>query len=298
MKTLKNEFPHPVLIDNGSDYIDCSFELSEPENIRIDGDNLCFDTKYILISNGLNNLLTEEKAKVLLKIYSPKTAYRSTFTFNNSNTVNVAIPKDKIAEKIEIYGSIIANQPLENFCLAEHNKDLFGTAYFEIRKADILAMAKKIVIPLDASELEGPVVSIFNISKNPDLNVSIRPDFDDESGKITIYLNPKVYDTYSILRVKSPELKRYLAAVIVFPVLVEALSFIKKQSDEESIYEEKRWYRMINKKMEAKGINLEETGIVEAANILLGEIVQEALISFSEKMNAEFDEGFEIGGVD
>ena len=86
----------------------------------------------------------------------------------------------------------------DNFCLTEHNNDLFGTAYFEIRKADILAMAKKIVIPLDASELEGPVVSIFNISKNPGLNVSIRPDFDDESGKINIYLNPKVYDTYSI----------------------------------------------------------------------------------------------------
>lgn len=298
MKTLKNEFPHPILIDNGSDYIRCSFELSEPENIRIEGDNLCFDIKYNLESEGLNDLLREEKAKVIIKIYSPKTAYRDIFTFSNSSTLNIHVPKNNIAEKIEILGSIIANQQIEDFCLQEHNKDLFGTAYFEIRKADTLAMAKKIVIPLDASELEGPVVSIFNISKNTDLNVSLRPDFDDESGKINIYLNTKTYDTYSILRVKSPELKRYLAAVIVFPVLIEALSIIKNENEEESVYVEKRWYRMINKKLEDKSINLEETGITETANKLLGEIVQDSLISFSEKMIFEFDEGLETGGAD
>ena len=297
MKTLKNEFPHPVLIDNGFDYVDCSFEFSEPE-AKIEGENLCFDVSYSLVSDGLNKLLTDATAKVLIKIYSPRTAYRATFIFDNTGILNVKIPKDDIAEKIEIHGSIIANQLIEQFCLPEHNKDLFGTTYFEIRKADILAMAKRIVIPLDASELEGPVVSIFNISKNLELDTAIHPDFDDENGKINIYLNEGTYNTYFDLKTKWSELKRYLAAVIVFPVLIEALSLIKAQPEEDSEYAEKRWYRMIAKKLTDKNIDLETTGITEAANRLLGDIVQEALISFSEKMNTVFDEGLEIGGAD
>jgi len=297
-KTLRNDFPHPVLIDNSSDYINCNFELSEPENVRIEGEYLYFDINYVLVSDGLKKLLKEGEARVVIKIYSPKTAYRNTFDFNNACNLNIVIPKDIVAEKIELQGSIVANNQFANFCLEEHNKDLFGTTCFEIRKADILALSKKIIIPLDASELEGPVSSIFMISKSSDLNTAVKPDFDDESGKINIHLDTKTYDTYSLLRAKSHELKRYLAAVIVFPVLIEALSFMNKSQSEESEDAEKRWYKMINKKLEQKNINLDEIGITEAANILLGNIVQEALISFGEKMNLEFDDEFENGGAD
>ncbi|MDR1168519.1 MAG: hypothetical protein LBK53_06505 [Heliobacteriaceae bacterium] len=294
---LRNNFPHPVLIDNGSDYVNCSFELSETENAKIEGDYLSFDINYLLNSDGLNGLLTTDKAKVLIKAYSPKTAYRDTFLINDTTGINVKIPKNSIAEKVEIYGSIIANQPIKQFCLPEHNKNLFGTTYFEIRKADVLATAKKIVIEVDASELEGPVVSIFNIRKNLEIDTSIKPDFDDE--KIDIHLDEKTFNVYNNLKNNLPALKRYLAAVIVFPVLIEALSLIKSSSEDESGYADKRWYRMINKKMADKNIDdLESISITEAANKLLGDIAQEALISLSEQIYRDFDGGFESGGAD
>jgi len=292
MKISEKNFPHPVLVGNNSDYIDCSFELSEPI-AKIEGESLYFDISYSLISDGLSKLLTDGTAKVLIKIYSPKTTYRNTFVFENTDILNVKIQKDDIAERIEIQGSIIANQSIEQFCLPEHNKDLFGTTYFKIRKADILAETKEIVIRLDASELEGPVASIFNITRKSDLDAAIYPDFNDD--KIMINLNDKTYDAYKDLKSDSV-LKRYLAAVIVFPVLIEALSLIRPQS-EESDHADKRWYRMITKKLDDKNINLED-GTTKIANALLGDIVSEALISFREKIYGDFNGDLESGGAD
>lgn len=300
MKNLNN-FPHPILIEGGFDYVDCSFILSAPEadNIKTENEKLSFDLSYDLTCESLNKLIANGEARVLVKIYSPKTTYRNAFEFNNDCSLNVEIPINDVAEKIEIHGSVVADNSITNFCPDECNKDLFGTTGFDIRKADILAMANKIVIPLETNEYKGSVASILNISMNPDLNNAIQPDFDDESGKINIHLDEKTHYTYSLLRAKSPELKRYLSAVIVFPVLIEALSLIKNPSGEESEYEDKRWYQMIKKKLIQKNIDLEERiSVTEVANELLGGIVQEALISFSEKMTAEFDEELANGGAD
>jgi len=297
MKTLNN-FPHPLLIEGGFDYVDCSFELFTPENVKTENEKLSFDLSYGLTCESLNKLIAGGEARVIVKIYSPKTTYRNAFEFNNNCSLNIEIPINDVAEKIEIHGSIIADNPIAKFCPDECNKDLFGTTGFDIRKADILAMAKKVVILLETNEYKGAVASIFNISINPDLDNTIQPNFDDESGKINIHLDEKTHYAYSLLRAKSPELKRYLSAVIVFPVLIEALSLMKSLPDVESEYEDKRWYRMIRKKLTQKNINLKERGVTEVANELLGGIVQEALISFSEKMTAEFDEELADGGAD
>ena len=76
----------------------------------------------------------------------------------------------------------------------------------------------------------------------------------------------------------------YLCNTIVFPVLIEALSYVHtaNASGEDSYYAERRWYRTMEKKLEQKNINLEDRGITAGASILLGGIVQDALISLDE----------------
>lgn len=299
MKKQKNEFPHPVLVNNGSDYIDCSFDL-KINDLKIEGNYLKAEVEYSLNSPGLTNLLNENKLKVLIKIQSPKTAYRNIFEIeNNSNKIAFSIPENNIADKIEISGIIVAAETLEHFSLEEHNKAFFNSANFEIRKGDILAIHPGFEQKIDSSEMEGPVASIFNISRQ-DINVAIKPDFSDH--KIEINLNNQTYESYFELKNKKDQLKKYLSAVVVFPVLVEALGYMQGvKTDKETLYDEytdKRWYRVIENKIQEKNIDLQNLTLTEAANNILGDIVQNSLISLKETIN-DLDNGeFESGGND
>ncbi len=302
MKKQKNEFPHPVLINNGSDYTGCSFDLMINE-LKIEGDDLKGEIEYSLNSQGLIDLLNDNKLKVLVKIQSPKTAYRKIFEIkNNSNKEIFTILKNHVADKIEISGMIIAAEAIEHFSLEEHNKVFFDSANFEIRKGDILAIHPGFEQKIDSSEMEGPVASIFNISRR-DMNVAIKPDFSD--NKIEINLNNQTHDAYFELKNKNDELKKYLSAVVVFPVLVEALSILKGVQDNLNTrdaylyeaYTDKRWYRVIENKILQKNINLQDIYLTEAANIILGDIVQNSLINLKETFSM-FDGEVESGGGD
>lgn len=300
MIKTKNEFPHPVIYNNSDDYTNSSFELFLNEQ-KIDNDDLVIEAEYKLVSKTILSLLNQDKAEVILKIESSKVSYRNIFSFeNNLNILNVRIDKNKVAENLEISAVIVAKEKIEQFQSDEFNKNLFGNAFFEIRKGDILAQDVGFTIKLDASELEGPVTSVFEISRQ-DTDISLKPDFLQENGKIGINLSYQMRDIYDELRTKNSELKKYLSAVIVLPVLVEAIGYIQgieaNSKEEYSEYSDKRWYRAILKKIRQKHIDLELPS-TEIANILLGDIIRCALISFKEIIDNSFNGEIESGGID
>ncbi len=300
MKRTKNEFPHPLLYSNSDDYINSSFELFL-NNQKILNDNLLIEAEYKLLSKTLQTLLAQNKAEIVIKVESSKASYRNIFLFNkDSDKLTIEIDKNKVADKLEISAVIIAKTVIEQFTSDEFNKNLFGNAFFEIRKGDILAQDIGYTIELDATELEGPVASVFEISRQ-NIDVALKPDFLQENGKIGINLSFQVRDIYDELRNKNHELKKYLAAVIVLPVLVEAIGYIQgielNSKEEYFEYSDKRWYRAILKKIKYKQVDL-QLPATEIANMLLGDIIKSALISFKETIDNSFDGEIESGGID
>ena len=290
MKTLKYEYPHPVLNKYNSDYVDCSFDLNEIniEDIKINEDYIFIPVSYYLSSPGLCQLIEEKKATVTVSIYSPKTAFRTTEHLASGNNT-LKIQKNSVADEIEITGYIVANNKIENFYCEEHNKDFFGNTEFEIRQGDKLGETDTVSIPLDSSELQAPIVSVINISEDPNLECSIQPDFNDD--KINIRLNHELNVAYCDIK-NNLELRRFLAAIIVYPVLVDAISIMKSRDKYE--FEDKRWYKSIERRLDKENINLDESiSIAVIANKILGDIVKDALISFKEKMDLEYPDQME-----
>ena len=286
MKTLNYEYPHPLLNKSNFDYVNCSFNLNEVllESITIKDDCIYVPISYSLSSTGLNQLIYNNKASVTVAIYSPKTAYKTTERLcSGQNTLK--IPKDSVAEEIEITGYIIANEQIKDFCLEEHNKELFGNTEFEIREGDKLGETDMISIPLDASELQAPIASVITISEDPNLECSMQPDFNDD--KINIRLNHELNIAYNNIH-DNIALRRFLAAIIVYPVLIDAL-FIMKNESSKYEYEDKRWYKSIERRLDKENISIDEhASIAVIANKLLGDIVKDALISFKEQMDLEY----------
>lgn len=299
MRKIKNEFPHPVLINECEDYVNCTFKI---QNIAssIDNDNINIEIQYDLTSKYLSDLVSIGKSEILIKVSSTSTSYRKIFPFQpNKSSLLLQIPKNDVAKTVEFAGLIVAKEPIEHFSSEEHNKVFFESVEFEIRKGDIIAYDDGFILKLDDSDLEAPVVSIFTIAQIEG-NEVIQPDFNDD--KIIINLNKLTHEVYQNLR-KMETFRRYLSAVIVLPVLVEAIDIIKgnEQQEESKIDEdlrEKRWYDSIKTKIKKKEISYNESSTY-IANKLLGDIVQDALSNFKETIDS-CNEGeiIQIGGND
>ncbi len=298
MKNLNN-FPNPVLINNNMDYDNSSFDIIF-ENFSYENDLLKLNLKYELECDSLTEFIKEGKAKVIIKIQSVGTPYREIFEFGGKQEMHINIKKNDLAKKISIEGYVIASDNIKNFHPSELNELFFRSQIFDIRKGDILALHPGYSLPLDSSELEGPVASIFQIIKNEELKESIDVILDTDTEKINIHLNKMAYESY--IKIRSQKvLDKYLAAAIVLPALTEALYYIasdEQNPDKPSGYEDKRWYRQIKNKIEEKKLSFEEKSMTSVASSLLGEIVSTALIDFEETLSGLADGSNEIGSVD
>lgn len=220
----------------------------------------------------------------------------------------ISVPKFSVVTKMDIVGSVIAAHNIDKFrCDGEFNDLYFGIATFEIRKGDILATEDSRSIYVDDTELEKPISSIFEISRHDDQESDVVPNFEDE--KIQIFLKNELYDLYYKFKdFNNGVLRRYAAGVIVYPVLVEAVGYVIShyqnggESDDGIGYSSKRWFRAIDHKADAKGIDLRsyEGYPTTLANDMLGDIALDALKSFKDTLDSEMNSGETqmIGGVD
>lgn len=310
MKAIKNEFPNPVLAMERDDYIEsCFFYTTLEENkINVETDDIVIPVKYILECKGLQELVEAGKAIVVVLVKSSAASYSKIFRFTNgSNEIEIRVPKFSVVNKIDLTGLVIAARDIQSFvCKGEFNELYFGSATFEIRKGDILATEDSKSIYVDDTELEKPISSIFSITEHEGQEYDIQPNMYGE--KIEIFLRKDLYDLYWEFKdFNNGALRRYVTGVIVFPVLVEAITYIigfyqNNASDLDSDLSEKRWFRTIVSKTERLGIDLTvyQDSAVSLADRLLGGIALDAVKNFKDTFDTEMNSGEAqlIGGID
>lgn len=309
MRATKEEFPNPVLASGRDDYIDsCYFYTSIDENsIVIDHEYISVPMKYTLNCKGIQNLIEQGDAVAVIIVKSSAASFSQLFRFPaNTTELTISIPKFSVVSKIDLVGAIIAAQNINEFsCEGEFNDLYFGGSTFEIRKGDILASEESRTIYVDDSELERPISSIFDICKQDEQEVPMLPVFEGE--KIEIGLKNELFDLYYEFKdFNKGALRRYAAGIIVYPVLVEAITYIlgyhQNDDEDDNGFSDKRWFRAIEKKLNNMGINLKTTELCPStlANNLLGNIALDALKSFKDTLDSEVNSGEteRIGGVD
>ena len=310
MKAIKDEFPNPVLAAGRDDYIEsCRFYTIFDENkITVDSDNITIPMEYVLECTGLTQRIIDGDAAVVVSVKSSAASYSKLFKFETGNTkLLVEVPKFAVVNKMDITGSIVAAHNMDRFCCeGEWNELYFGSSTFEIRKGDILATEDSRSVYVDDSELEKPLSSIFDISRKSTQESDIVPSFYED--KIEISLKQELYDLYYEFKdFNNGALRRYATGIIVYPVLVEAVTYIigyyqNNDVGDSSDYSEKRWFRTIENKADKLGINLQscDEPSTTVADKLLGGIALDALKSFKDTLDNEMNSGETemIGGMD
>lgn len=302
MKSFGIEFPNPVLAADRDDYKeDCGFSISLIDNMSVDNENITINIEYSMQCNGIQSLIESGDVIVVIIAKCSIASYSRLFSFpKNETKMVIKIPKFDVVDKIEIKGLVIAAHVISDFsCPGEFNELFFKDCTFEIRKGDILAFDNSRTIFLDASELERPISSIFLIAERDNILGDICPEFEGE--KITIYLKKRLYDLYYKFKdIDNGVFRRYVTAIVVYPVLVEAIALVQKSnrceeydSFEKDNYRDYRWFRAIEHKVEdpKMNLNLQEESAVSLADRLLGGISLEALETFKEILFNEMNSG-------
>lgn len=294
MKSI--QFPHPVLSPEQDDYISqCKFNIKVPHNKKINApNNIIISVEYELSCKGLEELIQEEKAVVVINIKSSSLSYSRIFQFDkNEHTGIIRIPKFSVRKKIELTGTIVSTISNNNFKCDEFNNLYFEEETFSVQKGDILAFDNTITIYIDNHELKKPIDSIFSINKCPNQDKNIITYFDTD--KININVNEEIYNSYYTLKqINNTFFLRYATGILIYPVLVEALDIVVgeyKNPDENNEYTDKQWFRIIEAKSKALGIDLSDPdSIVSIANKLLGNIVSDSLKGFKKTLEDTLDD--------
>ncbi|MDR0850143.1 MAG: hypothetical protein LBN07_01515 [Christensenellaceae bacterium] len=307
------EFPHPVLNEYLKDYVDCGFSIAITDCTDNTG-NIEIGVKYELSCVGLEELIKDGKAEVVLRVISGATLFRKAYIFGQKQEIIVSINKKELSGNIEVSAYIVAKTNIDNFLLKEHNNAYFHEKAFKIKKSDILADVPGIFIPLE-SELEKQISSIIiidlvkEISKT-EIKFSNSTD-DDSDGLIHIRLPEAEYTEYHTIRSRFAKLgiKRFLQNALMLPAIIEAIDLLKYEltvTDEDTdrtSYKGTVWADSILANLKKLEIDLEDNNIpssVKLANELLGNVIKDSIQDLSLKMKewSNVTEESRIGGID
>ena len=306
--SLNIDYPNPVLSIDGDDYNeDCTFDVSfKEEEIVVDEDNIIIPAVCDLQCNGLSDLIKQGKAAIVVLISSSASFYRRAFEFAPAElTKEIKVPKFDVRKNIDFCGYILAKEDMKSFrCDGDFNDLYFKNMSFPVRKADVLAQGQLRTIPIDDSELEKPISSIFSIQRNTHSDAEIESNFDVDE-KIVVYLSERLNQLYyDIKDFNNGALHRYLNGIIAYPVLIEGIAKMCDHYRNGSDYAEKRWFKTIDHKIKGLGVNLEEEyenhSYTELADKLLGGIAYDGLLSVKNTIDEETNGGEYVntGGVD
>lgn len=284
MKKTNINYPYPVLSASNEDYINSSFDIELPVNPYVEGDLAKIGICYSLKSQGIQELIENDKARVTVYLESVEAEYRKIFYFpKSSNSLALDINKNNLSKKLQIKGYIIANTKISPFKLQEHNSDLFGSVPFSLNKGDIIAIADGYTIPLENFDPLVDRPSIFSIrkqteNKNEEISVDMLT-----RDKITILLNEDTFTKYQVLY-QASDVRSLLASMFAVPVLVDALSYIKNADPEEiEALQELKWYQVVDTKIKELHLDLsKEDSMTKIANIILPHVFRTNIESFTD----------------
>lgn len=304
------DYPNPVLSAERDDYNEnCVFDVSfKEEDITVDENNILVPAVCELKCTGLSELIAQGKAAIVVLISSSAAFYRRAFEFDAAElTKTIEIPKFDVRKSIDFCGYILAKEDIKDFrCDGEFNELYFKHISFAVKKADVLAQGQTRVIPIDDTELEKPISSIFSIRRNTFSDAQIEAYFDDPDEKIVVYLNDRLNQLYYEMKdFNNGALHKYLNGIIAYPVLSEAISKMCDFYRDNGVdYSDKRWFKVVDHKLKGLGIDLsteyDNYSYVNLADQLLGGISYEGLLSVKDTINEEANGGEYVntGGID
>ena len=276
MKINNRLYTYPILSEEKEDYISSVFEVeSKISKNGVSQINVCFNIK--MNNKEIQQLIREGSAEYVMHVECSSTSYRTTVR-GASTTLELDIPVGRIVGKVELMALIVAKRDIQDFYIYDWDDDFEGMK-FNFSKGNILGYKNMSYFELlkNFDEL-GDISSIVKVCKLRDEKVTLMNVELDKSEAIKIHLPAKDYELY-IRYNKNPQFQPILNSMLVFPALVYTFDELMIDGNI-SIYENKDWFRSLEKAYKEMGSNLvEEILSAEKTSIVLAQQAMELPIS-------------------
>ncbi len=282
MKRSNIGFPYPVLCSDNNDYGHASFVIDNTIEPYIENNKIGIQIEYKLKSDGLQGMIDNAQANVVIYLESPNSSFRTIYTFPAGETVHTwTIDAVKLSKMLKIKGVIVSKCDFDMFCFDEHNKELFGNMAFKVHKGDILAISNLFEVELSQIDPLENKPSIFSIRPDDETTQAVRVDIYGDTNRINIWLKRELHNEYQELR-EEPRIRKLLASYYVLPALVEALEFMRNDTTgEDDDIRTGAWYQSLENRLSAMGIVLnDEISMTSVANRVLMDIIQASMDDF------------------
>lgn len=273
MRIKERNYPHPVLASWGDDIapynLDCGIE------VKVEKPYYYFIYKFSVGNATICELLRQEKASIVFHVECGATFYRKAFPVLWKDAEpgkilegSIAISYDELSTSAEICTFICSNGNLIGYAPVGMHPD-YEKQNFQMNNGDVVGIWKTITCPLDReNEPFKRIASIINFCKSEEtVDELLTVAFDE--NKLLGLMSPNLWNMYILLK-DNPANTHILSTMLVIPVLMEGLNKIRavKLSPDETHLEEyrnKRWFRLIERRLSALNIKIESEGIIVLA---------------------------------
>lgn len=250
-------YPYPVLTTFNNDYIDSFFDVSIEEEKTEKEITLKFTPS--LTNEELGNLIESGEALFIAHIECSYTSFRKIVQIPTSGTA-ITISANRIAEVLNICPFIVAAGDIFSYTNKKFNAEYDG-ASFDLEKGSIMAIGYEKVYRIEKEDDEvANVPSIFSVTEI--LDQRQKDIIIDYTGdKIGIRLPSPVYRKFVTQNSNNPNAQPVLHAMLIIPALIKSLEEVKHSGVDYYQYEERRWFRAIQKAAKKLDIEISEETI-------------------------------------
>ncbi len=268
MRWIENKsFQHPVLIESVApdqrDYVAKSFQVTSEFTLD-ERKRPVLGLHFTLSEPSLGLLVKSGKAKYAAEVYCPSTFLRRLVTCVEP-LLSCKFNKGELHEKVEISTYVVCDKAIRGHSSDNLHPEFGKNASFDLREGDVLAVGLPQVFWWDL-DFRKPITSIFVLAGNDNCTEGVF-ELDFEAEMVQIMMHPNDKEKFNAMR-RQIMFKPFLLASVYLNALAEALRFMSL--DEGTSYEDRKWYRAIQNKLEAKELDLKSmTSFSVGAQLLL-----------------------------
>lgn len=278
MLNININYPYPIVREYEEDYQNTIFEGKVA--VYSEADGFSVHPAFDINNEGIKELIQKEILTYALEVQCASTWFRRLYPIKD-NTI-IKIDAQTIHERVELIPCIIASKSLKEFSDSDFAEEYKGMT-FNIKSGDVLGIGRKRVFDaLYKNDIIKNGSSIVNIEGNK-IAKEIVCNYSGSVIKIT--LPEKQYNYYINCGYNRSKYKM-LNAILIIPVLIEAIGFIQMDEnnpEHTSGFESCAWYKTIvaNLKRYAGNDEIKYANLLEkpfaSAELLLGNNSEAAL---------------------
>ncbi len=243
-------FPYPILdAANNDDYTRRDFQPRvslEPHN---ENDKQVLLTAHFVISEeAILECIAQGQAEYAVHVLCTQTNFRYLCHSKNNNFTHL-FKEGELHSKVTVMPCVICTDTIRQYHSDNFHAE-FNKATYDMESGSVLAIAEPENFYIDADPTQ-PIGSVFQLKKSDKIHKG-EFEFDCDGDYIIIFLNGEDYTPFNVARA-SQHVRNFLIMSVYYPVLIEILRLMS--ADDDSL-EEKKWYRAIKSKLDAKNLDI------------------------------------------